>query len=180
MINKLILPALLSITLAFSFTSANAALITQDIISESEGIIGSITINTSSAESGDYGLSDVLVWEEFSLFGWDMQALTLPDANQFIASFNTDDLFSGIQDLYFDLNDDFAAYPYSYNGSVGDIFNPGATGFIDIFDDVANPAQLVEFYSDVYFGEATVVPTPATLILFLTAVVGLVVRRKNS
>ena len=30
------------------------------------------------------------------------------------------------------------------------------------------------------FGDATVVPTPATLVLFLTAVAGLAARRKNS
>jgi len=178
MLNKLILRALLSIVLAFSFTGANAALITQDIISESEGVIGSITINTWSAENAGSGLSDVFVWEEFSIWGWDMEVPALPDPNQFLASFNTDDLFSGIQDLYFDLNDDFVLYPYAYNGSIGDVFNPGATGFIDVFDINVSPTELVGFYSDVYFGDATVVPTPATLVLFLTAVAGLVVRRK--
>ncbi|GAW97852.1 MULTISPECIES: PEP-CTERM sorting domain-containing protein [Colwellia] len=181
MLNKLVLRALFSVSLAFSFVGVtNAALITQDIISDTKGVIGSITINTWPAEDAGDGLSNVFVWEEFSIWGWDMQAPAIADGFQFFATFDSTDLTAGIQDLYFDLDDDYAAYPYAYSGSVGDIFNSGATGYVNVFDDNPSAPVLEGFYTDVYLGKATVVPTPATLVLFLTAIAGLASRRKKS
>jgi hypothetical protein len=174
MLNKLILNAFLSISLAFSFAgAANATLISQDLISDVTGnVIGTITINTTPSEIADYGLSDVFVFEEFNLFGLDMTAPAIADGNQFFASFETENYSLGLQDLSFDLVDTLGALAWN-----GQFF--GGFGGFDAFDLGVIPNPAFVGYFEFTLGNATVVPTPTTLVLFLTAVVGLVARRKT-
>ncbi|MCJ8296562.1 MAG: PEP-CTERM sorting domain-containing protein [Colwellia sp.] len=178
MLNKLVLRALLSLSLAFSFAgAANATLINQDIIDGDGANIGSISINIDDLD--DFG--GAFKWEEFNILGFDMLA---PDAidnefgEQFIAEFDLNDIYAGIFNIAFDLVDVFGLYQWG-----------GAT-FIDVDGTVdsygitvnqlgAQNPPLVAYISSFSFGEVTVVPTPATLVLFLTAVAGLVVRRKT-
>jgi len=163
MLNKLILSAILSLSLAFS---ANAALITQDLISDTAGgIIGSITIDTVSVDEFD----TVNSWVSFDFFGFEAETAYL-----FAAVIDTNDLYAGILSLDFDVNDSCAGCEWAYNGFAGAGFN----GMVDIFDIATG--DLMFFADDVVLGQATVVPTPATLVLFLTAVAGLASRRKNS
>jgi hypothetical protein len=175
MLNKLVLRALLSLSLAFSFAgTATADLITQDFISDLNGdIIGSITINTDPSEVADFGLRDVFSFEEFNFFGLDMLAPGVADANQFYASFDAADYSLGLQDLVFDLTDVLGLY--AWNGEY--FFGAGA---VDAFALSGTPDPEFALYSAFTLGEATVVSTPATLVLFLTAVAGLASRRRKN
>lgn len=174
MLNKLILRAFLSLSLALSFSSANAALITQDFISDVSGdVIGSITINTYPAEVDGWGLSNVYAWEEFDFFGIDMLAPVMADGSQFYASFDAADFSLGLQDLAFDLDDVFGWYAWG-----GAAF--GGVGTVDVFDLWVAPDPEFAGFFEYTLSEASVVPTPATLVLFLTAVAGLAARRKKA
>ena len=167
MLNKLILRAFLSLSLAFSFIgAANAALITQDLISDTAGgVIGSITIETLGIDEFD----SVNDWVSFEFLGFEAETSFL-----FSAVIDTTNLYAGILSLDFDINDQCPGCEWAYNGFV----ESGFGGAVDIFD--ANTGDLIFFAGDLTLGQATVVPTPATLVLFLTAIAGLVARRKNS
>ena len=165
MLNKLILRAFLTISLALSFTGANAALITQDIISDNlGGVIGSITIDTVNVDEFD----TVYDWVSFDFFGYEAV-----ESFFFQAVIDTTDLNAGILSLDFDVTDECFGCEWAYNGFI----DSGISSF-DIFD--VTTSGFVYFTDDLYFGQASVVPTPATLVLFLTAVAGLASRRKNS
>ena len=173
MLNKLILRAFLSLSLALSFTSANAALITQDFSSDATGnVIGSITINTFPAEVDEWGFGTIYTWEEFDFFGIDMLAPDVGDGFQFLASFDTADYSLGLQDLYFDLEDVFGWYSWSGSAS--------GAGDVAAYDLSVIPDPTLYVFVEYTLGEASVVPTPATLVLFLTAVAGLAARRKKA
>ncbi len=76
-----------------------------------------------------------------------------------------DDLTAGLVDgLFFDLNDVSGEVALDAN-----IFS----GFDDNVVNVSDVMGVYEFYENVSFGDATVVSTPVTLVLFLTAVAGL-------
>ncbi len=170
MLNKLILRAFLSISLALSSTgAANAALITQDFISDLTGdVLGSITINTEPSEEAGYGLRNVFSFEEFNFFGLDLVA----DSGMFYASFDAADYSLGLQDLSFDLTDVLGLY--AWNGEY--LFGAGA---LDAFALAGTPDPEFALYSEFTLSEAKVVPTPATFVFFLIAVAGLIARRKN-
>jgi len=164
MFNKYILSALLVLSFAFS-GGVNATLITQDIISDTDGVIGHISVNIDDAE--DFGgLGIVSTWSEFEFFGIDMINQDL-DNPLFEAVFDLADLHMGLISLDFDLNDIYGAF--AWNG-----FDFG--GSVDVFDDT----NLIYFAGDVSFGQASVVPEPTAFILFFTALLGLTIRRKIS
>jgi len=167
MLNKLILRAVLSLSLAFSLAgAANAALITQDLISDTAGgIIGSITIDTVGVDEFD----TVNSWVSFDFFGFEAETAFL-----FAAVIDTNDFYAGILSLDFDVNDSCSGCEWAYNGFAG----AGINGMVDIFDIASG--DIMFFADDVVLGQATVVPTPATLVLFLTAVAGLASRRKKA
>lgn len=170
-INKLIAAATL---LLLSNTAAAGLIIQQDIISDSNGVIGSITYDVSAGTDDGFGLVDIFEWEEFSFFGYNMDPAF---AFEFFATIDTFDLSAGLIDLSFDINDDFAAEPWAYNGSVGELLN-GDQGVVDIFDP-AN-ANLIVFFDDVYFGNVNYVSEPATMALFLVVVAGMLVRTRRA
>ncbi len=175
MLNKLILRALLSLSLMFSvFGASNAALITQEFISDTSGdIIGSITINTVPSEDAGFSLRDVFVWDEFNFFGIDMLAPAIADGNQFIATFDSADFSLGLQDLFFDVDDVYGHY--AWNGFA----NTGA-GAVDVFDLTGAPDPGFVGYTEFTLGNVSVVPTPTTIVLFITAIAGLSLRRSRS
>jgi len=178
MLNKLVLRALLSISLAFSFAGgANAALINQDILDGEGSNIGFISIDTNNLDEFD----SVVSWEAFNILGFDMLA---PENNesgdQFYAAVDPTDFSAGIFDMFFDVTDIFGTYQWE-----GAIFIED--GVVDPFQSYgvvahalsADNPPLAAYVPSFSFGEATVVPTPATLVLFLTAIAGLVARRKT-
>ncbi len=169
MFKQYILHAIFTFLFALSLTSTvNATLITQDIISDTDGVIGHISINIDEAE--DFGgLGIVSTWSEFEFFGVDMIEQDL-DILLFDAVFDLADLSMGLISLNFDLNDTFGAF--AWNGYVDVDFG----GALDVFDG----NDLIYFANDLSFGQASVVPEPTAFILFFTALVGLVVRRKIS
>ncbi|MCW8832475.1 MAG: PEP-CTERM sorting domain-containing protein [Colwellia sp.] len=177
MLNKLVLRVVLTLSLAFT-GMANATLITQDIISDSEGVIGHISINLDTTEDVGFGLGQVRVWEEFEFFGIDMLAPAPMDnemGEQFFAEYDMMDLYAGIQTIAFDLDDVYGWY--LWNGFV----EAGFGGYIDIFDNWVQPdPAFVLFMDDLSFGEAAVVPEPSALILLLTGLVAFAARRKVS
>ncbi|ALO35636.1 hypothetical protein CMT41_13630 [Colwellia sp. MT41] len=174
MLNKLVLRALFSVSLAFSFVgAANATLISQDILDAGK-VIGNITINVDNATEFDIGDSYVNSFVSFNLFNIDLLDLTAYDLDNpsFEAHFNNDDLAAGLLTLDFDLKDIYNAFSWA-----GSIWNVPSMDYIDVFD---GPNSVLVYTTDVTLGDVSVVPTPATLILFLTAIAGLASRRKKS
>jgi len=180
MLNKLILSAFLSITLALSFTgAANATLISQDILFNSEyddadefEVIGSLTISLDTMnEWGEVSGA----WETFSFFGYEADAFN-PEWDQFIAIVDVNDLYAGLNFLQFDVT---VFEELSFAGVI-DAYAEEPE-FENITFSLFNNAN-AELYDagTLAFGDVSVVPTPATLVLFLTAVAGLVSRRKHS
>lgn len=176
MLNKLVLRFVLALSLVVS-ASASAALITQDIVSEQYGIIGSISINTVPSNSF-LDLEEVYTWDEFSLFGFDMNEVDPIEnefGDQFFAQFDPMNLYAGIQELYFDASDDDAFYPWEYQGS---IYAGDNNGWLDIFDENPSTPELIFFAEDISLGEVSVVPEPSAVMLLLSGLIALSVRRK--
>jgi len=204
MFNKLVLRALFSFSFSFSFVFgfagvANATLINQDIWFDSALTvevdykrIGFISIDTTGADIYEVYDNDlqqwvtlgaVDQWVDFSFynFGFWTEAednialaadpFAFPMFGFFEAVFNVDNISAGIESLDFSVTENKYNF-YAFNGYI-DTFSGEA---IDIF----NVDGRFYDYGDLAFGQATVVPTPATLVLFLTAVVGLVARRKTN
>lgn len=176
MLNKLVLHVFLSLTLAFSFAgAANATLISQDILFDdfNDGldeyvVIGNVTISLDTLD--EYN-SVVGSWESFTFYGFEVDVYD-PILNQFVAVVDPTNLMAGIESLDFDVTlFDF----YSFAGFI-DGYDPNWSITYSLWN--ANN-ELLEA-GQLAFGQASVVPTPATLVLFLTALMGLVVRRKNS
>ena len=107
MLNKLILRAFLSISLALSFAgAANAILISQDILFDTISdevdeyeVIGNVTINLDTMD--DWGTVEG-TWQSFSFFGYEADAFD-PDWNEFVAVVDADDLAAGLNFLQFDV-----------------------------------------------------------------------------
>jgi len=177
MLNKLVLRALLSLSLAFSFASgANAALITQDILDGEGSNIGFISINTNNLDEFD----EVLSWEAFNILGFDMLAPEIADGFQFYAAIDPTDFSAGIFDMFFDVTDIFGAYQWQGAILIEDgVIDESQSYGVVAHDLRADNPPLAAYVPSFSFGEATVVPTPATLVLFLTAIAGLVARRKT-
>lgn len=173
MLNKLILRAFLSISLAFSFTgAANATLINQNIL-DAGSVIGNIVINTNDAVLFDVDDSYVESFVSFKLFDIELLDLTAfsLDNPLFEAHFNHNDLFSGLETLDFDLTDVFGAFYWA-----GSIWLDPSFNYIDVFD---GPNSIILFSPDVTLGAVTVVSEPKTLILLLTGLIALRARRKT-
>jgi hypothetical protein len=173
MLNKLILRAFLSISIVLSSISlANATLITQDILDSGE-VIGSISINTDNAVT--FGLdSYVEEFISFNLFGFELLDYTDFELDNplFEASFDGSDLNAGVLSLDFDITDVFGAFYWAgsiWSESLGADFN-----YLDVFDG----EDILLFTTDVRLGNVSVVPLPASFILFLTAIAVLISRRK--
>jgi hypothetical protein len=176
MLNKLILRAFLSISLALSFTgAANATLISQDILFNSEfdtvdeySVIGNVTISLDTMnEWGEVSGT----WESFSFYGFEVDAY-IDGLDTFEAVVDVTNIAAGIESLDFEVSL-FADLIFA--GFI-DTYNPADSISYSLFDQA--DGSLWEA-GTLAFGEASVVPTPATLVLFLTAIAGIASRRKN-
>jgi len=177
MLNKLVLGALFSLSLAFSFVgTANATLISQDILFNSEfdegdeySVIGSVTISLDTMD--DWGTVEN-TWESFTFFGYEADAF---DSNwdTFTAIVDPTNIAAGLEFLYFDVT---LFADLSFHGVI-DVASVDDSYTLSLYNN-AN-AELYDA-GTLAFGDVSVVPTPATLVLFLTAVAGLAARRKNS
>lgn len=178
MFKKLISSAVLTLAFTFTAMNVNAALITQEIVFddfETDEIefetIGSLTINTSD----DDGTGQVSRWEDFELFGFNM--LTQEEADTidpllfgvFIAGFNPNDLYAGIDFAQFDVTENAFGF-YAFNGLV-DQFGTGY--LIDVFD--FNGGLYV--FGEIAFANTTVVPEPSAIALLLLGLIGLRLRK---
>ncbi|TWX63972.1 PEP-CTERM sorting domain-containing protein [Colwellia demingiae] len=171
MLNKLVLNALLSLSLAFSFAgAANATLISQDIL-DNGAVIGNVTIDTDDSFVWDAieGISIVQDFTDFQIYGYDLTAYTF-DFLSFDATYFHDDLAVGLDTLNFELTEQFGFFAWA-----GDIFS----GFNDNVLTISDNSGVFIYSEQISLGNVTV-PTPATLVLFLTALTGLAARRKNS
>ncbi len=201
MFNNLVLRVLISLVVAFSsIGAANATLINQDIwfdslITDDEvdyKRIGFISIDLTGADIYEtydneleqwVTLGEVTQWGDFSFYNFDFwteaqsnvvladDPFAFPMFGLFTAVYNVNDIFAGIESLDFSVIEN-TYDTYAFNGYI-DTF--GGEAF-DIFDDEGGFYD----YGNLAFGRATIVPAPATLVLFLTAIMGLVVRRKHS
>jgi len=172
MLNKLVLRAFLAISLALSFTgAANATLISHDILLDSVldsvdefEVVGNITINLDTIDDWGY----VETWSSFTFYGYEVD----PTAGLFTAIVDVDNIAAGIESLDFDVT---LFTSLNFAGYIDAAF-PDDNFNYSFFRNA--DAQLFDA-GTLAFGAATVVPTPATLVLFLTAVAGLVARRKT-
>lgn len=161
MLNKLVLRFVLALSLVVS-ASTSAALITQDIIDDNlGGVIGSITVNTKYAD--DWG--EITKWTSFEFFGFEAVS-----ADLFVAEIDTEDFYAGILSLDFDVTDECFGCEWAYNGYIDDF-----SGSLDIFELNSN---FVYFSDTLRFGEASVVPEPSAVVLLLSGLIALSVRRK--
>lgn len=177
MFNKLVLRVFLSLSLAMSCAgTANATLITQDILFNSFfdnvdtfEVIGNVTVETDNIDS--WGIIDGQ-WESFSFYGFEVDPYD-PTWNLFVAAFDVNNVMKGIESLDFDVTL-FASL--SFGGYI-DVFDTASSITYSLFD---NADGSLYDAGALAFGRATAVPTPATLLLFITGILGLVVRRKNN
>jgi hypothetical protein len=180
MLNKLVLRTLLSISLAFgALGAANATLISQDILLNSDldnvdeyQVIGNITISLDNMDV-DAGFGYVYdTWESFTFYGYEADPFDA-NWNLFTAIVDVDNIAAGIEALDFDVT---LFSTLSFAGFI-DAFDPAGSINYSFFNNA--DASLIDTGA-LAFGNATVVPAPATLVLFLTAVVALTSRRKHS
>ncbi len=177
MLNKLVLRIFLSLSLAISCAgTANATLITQDILfnsffdtEDTFEVIGNITVDTDDIDS--WGFIEN-TWESFSFYGIDVDPFD-PTWNLFVAAFDVTNIMKGIESLDFEVT---LLSDLSFSGYI-DVYNPVNSVAFSLFN---NADDSLWDAGALAFGKATAVPLPATLILFLTGILGLVVRRKNS
>ena len=168
---KLLATALLCVsTLGLTSFSANAVLISHDIILNGSINLGSVTVEVDDTDLNT-GLIDVFDFVELNLLGG-----TVFDVFDFEAVIDTDNISAGIEFLYFDVTElafaDMWAYQVQYD-AFDDTMN-----WADIFNLDAN---LVFFTQDVALSmPPTLVSEPNIALLFLTAGLAMFVRRKRA
>jgi len=173
MFNKLALRILLSFSLVFAFTTANAALITQDILFDTiydnvdEFVkVGEITIDVDAIDVDGY----VYEWESFSFYGYEVDAFD-PAWDLFTGVINQDDMWLGLESLDFDVT----LFDYYVFAGFIDVYWPEDSityAFYDVNADLYDAGALA-------FGKASVVPEPTALFLFFTGLIGIALRRKQ-
>ncbi len=166
MFKKLFSQTIIAIVMTFAAVNANATLITQDII-VNDGVftLGTVTIEVNDADLGN-GLLSVFEFVDLTLLG-----VPVFDVFAFEAVIDGDDVFAGIEFLFFDVQErgfDFWNYQLLLDAA-----NP--VNSLDIFD---NNGNVIFFSDDLSFGQPTVVPEPAAIALILMGLISLRLRRK--
>ncbi|REL25604.1 hypothetical protein DXX93_02920 [Thalassotalea euphylliae] len=163
----------LSVVFMFSQT-ANAALITQDILLDGN-LFGEITIDTTDGFiDGDYFVIES--FNSLTLFDPDEGAITavdefgMPDLFLFTIEVLVDDVFAGIEFFEFDI---LSSNSVGYDG----FFDAFST--TPLLDNVINVSATASSpFGQLSFGQASVVSEPSVLVLFALMFVALVNRRR--
>lgn len=126
---------------------------------------GPISIGSVSIDLDDIVAGEVLEWQEFNLFGFDMGT-----SFGVFADYDPFDLGAGFSFFSFDVND--VSDTYAFNGFWDINLAPG---FLDVFttsgDFILAEALLL--------GQVSLVSEPATAWLFLLALGAVLVRRRR-
>lgn len=171
----------MSITL-LAASSANAALISHDILFDDINTtdvvfekIGYFVVDTEKADID----GSIFSWEEFQIdmFGSSFNLLTKAEADvidpllfgDFEAILDPGNLSAGIEFIAFDVTDN-AAFSLNFNG----IFDFDS-GFLDVFDTVTG----LESAGNLQLG-AVDVPEPSMLLLFLTGLIALRLKKRQA
>jgi hypothetical protein len=126
---------------------------------------GPIFIGSISIDLDDIVAGEVLEWQVFNLFGFDMGT-----SFGVFADYDPFNLGAGFSFLNFDVND--MSDTFAFNGFWDINFAPG---FLDIFT-TAGDFILAE---SLIMGQVSLVSEPATGLLFLLAAAGFLVRRRR-
>ncbi|CAM3657712.1 PEP-CTERM sorting domain-containing protein [Rheinheimera salexigens] len=154
----------------FSFSlmpqSAQAGpILTQELLIEDP--TGPIPIGWLSIDLDDIVAGEVMQWNTFTLFGFDIGT-----SFGFFADYDPSNLAAGFTFLSFDVND--VTDTFAFQGFWDIDFAPG---FIDVF--TADDGDLL-ISESLVLGPASLVSEPATAFLFLMAAGGLLLRRRRS
>ncbi|MGP9799816.1 PEP-CTERM sorting domain-containing protein [Rheinheimera sp. NSM] len=148
-------------------------ILTQEFLAEDAGgeiiSIGAISFDTDDLDEWFPGTGDLLAWESFTLFGFEI------DTSLFFVSvgFNPEDLYAGLEFISFDVTD------------VG--MTMAFQGFFDL-NDQSLPPQFTMFnfisgeltVSDIFSpGQVSVVSAPATIWLLFASAGGLLLRQRR-
>ncbi|MBV2128247.1 PEP-CTERM sorting domain-containing protein [Arsukibacterium indicum] len=175
---QLITKSLLALTFIFatSFT-ANATLIniTQDIIGDTLGKIGSIEIQINKNQLNT-GILDTAFGDEITLVNINLSDLyswgDVFDIFLFEVAIDSDNIYAGIEFFEFD-GDDVGFGPLTWSYQM--VYDAFGFSFLEVYDLGGN---LVEF-DTLSLGAAQVVSAPSTLALFTLAMGALLIRRRR-
>jgi hypothetical protein len=173
----------MSITL-LSAGSANAALISHDILFDDFTTndvvfekIGYFVVDTNKAD--DWGL--ITSWEEFQIdmFGSSFNFLTEAEADvidpflfgYFEAFLDPSNAFAGVEAIAFDVTEN-TALSLNFNGSFDFATN---SGILDVFDSTTG----FESAGNLQLGNVKV-PEPPMLLLFLTGLIALRLKKRKA
>jgi hypothetical protein len=174
--NALLAATLAVASLGLTSFSANAILITQDIlitdsfVSPDEFRLATVTIDVDDSLLGMGDIS-VFVFASFTDFFGD----ELGEVFDFEAVVDGNDIFAGIQFLVFDIDDTFLADIWAYSGVIDAALAPDVN-FAEVFE--VNTNSLVLLSETARLGQATFVPEPSTIALFGLALVAMGLRRR--
>lgn len=154
---------------------AHAGLIlTQEFLAEDAGgntiSVGAISFDTDDLDEFYPGTGDLLGWESFTLFGYEI------DTSFFFVSlgFNPDNIFAGLEYINFDVVDISGAFAFQ---GFFDLNDPNFPPQFTMFDFASGEFTVSDIFSP---GRASVVSAPATIWLLFAAAGGLLLRQRRA
>ncbi len=163
--------------LLFTSFSANAVIITQEILNDTTGeVLGSVTVNMEN-RIWNTGIKNSAFDDGFELIDFELGGLypwaDLLDTYYFEVVLNTDDIYAGFQFLSLDADDvGFGVFTWSYQLFYDENFG---FGFLDVFQN--SDGTLVNSLF-VRMGQVEV-PTPATIGLLAIGICAIAIRRRR-